>query len=80
MKKIVFIIIILLNINVFASTSTIVMDVNSHRILYQNNAYEKKLIASTTKIMTFVVAYEYAMMQLLLLLILWVEVKKDLLH
>ena len=36
------------------------MDVDSGRILYQNNAYEKKLIASTTKIMTFVVAYEYA--------------------
>ena len=43
-----------------ASTSTIVMDTNTKRILYQNNAYEKKLIASTTKIMTFVVAYEYA--------------------
>lgn len=60
MKKIVFLLIILLNINVLASTSTIVMDVDSGRILYQNNAYEKKLIASTTKIMTFVVAYEYA--------------------
>ena len=60
MKKIVFIVIILFNINVFASTSTIVMDTNSNRILYQNNAYEKRLIASTTKIMTFVVAYEYA--------------------
>ena len=60
MKKIIFILLILLNINVFASTSTIVMDVDSGRILYQNNAYERKLIASTTKIMTFVVAYEYA--------------------
>jgi len=60
MKKFVFIFIILLNINVLAKTSTIVMDNNSGRILYQNNAYEKKLIASTTKIMTFVVAYEYA--------------------
>lgn len=60
MKKIVFFIIILFNINVLASTSTIVMDTNSHRILYENNAYERKLIASTTKIMTFVVAYEYA--------------------
>ena len=60
MKKIVFIAIILLNINVLASTSTIVMDTNSHRVLYENNAYERKLIASTTKIMTFVVAYEYA--------------------
>lgn len=35
------------------------MDLDSERILYQNNAYEKKLIASTTKIMTFMVAYEY---------------------
>ena len=60
MKKLVFVIILLFNINVFASTSTIVMDTNSNRILYQNNAYEKRLIASTTKIMTFVVAYEYA--------------------
>ena len=60
MKKIILIFISLLNINVFASTSTIVMDTNSHRILYENNAYERKLIASTTKIMTFVIAYEYA--------------------
>lgn len=50
----------MLSVKVVASTSTIVMDVDSGRILYQNNAYEKKLIASTTKIMTFVVAYEYA--------------------
>ena len=60
MKKIIFIFIILFSINVMASSSTIVMDTESGRILYQNNAYEKKLIASTTKIMTFVVAYEYA--------------------
>ena len=60
MKKLVFIIILLFNFNVFASTSTIVMDTNSKRVLYQNNAYEKRLIASTTKIMTFVIAYEYA--------------------
>lgn len=35
------------------------MDCDTNRILYQNNAYEKRLIASTTKIMTFIVAYEY---------------------
>ena len=52
--------IIILNINVFASSSTIVMDTSSHRILYQNNANERRLIASTTKIMTFVITYEYA--------------------
>ncbi len=60
MRKIFLIIILLLSINTFASTSTIVMDTNTGRILYENNAYERKLIASTTKIMTFVVAYEYA--------------------
>ncbi len=58
MKRIIFIVILLLSLNVFAS-STIVMDTNTGRILYQSNAYEKRLIASTTKIMTFVVAYEY---------------------
>ena len=60
MKKIIFLLIIFFSFNVLASTSTIVMDTDSGRILYENNAYEKKLIASTTKIMTFVVAYEYA--------------------
>lgn len=61
MKKILlFLLIIMTSFKVLASTSTIVMDTNTHRILYENNAYEKKLIASTTKIMTFVVAYEYA--------------------
>jgi len=53
----------IISINVSA-TSTIVMDLDSERILYQNNAYERKLIASTTKIMTFVVAYEYGKMLL----------------
>ena len=61
MKKIIFILIILISISVKASnSSTSVMDRDSGRILYQNNAYERRLIASTTKIMTFVVAYEYA--------------------
>ena len=63
MKKFMLLFVFVLGfcINVQASTtSTIVMDVDSGRILYENNAYEKKLIASTTKIMTFVVAYEYA--------------------
>ena len=52
-----------INVNVFA-TSTIVMDLDSERILYENNAYERRLIASITKIMTFVVAYEYGEMLL----------------
>ena len=62
MKKIIIVLLLLLNvcINVNATnTSTIVMDVDSGRILYQNNAYERRLIASTTKIMTFIIAYEY---------------------
>ena len=50
---------LIFTINVSAASSTIVMDSDTNRILYQNNAYEKRLIASTTKIMTFIVAYEY---------------------
>lgn len=38
--------------------STIVMDMDSGRILYQKNIDEKRLIASTTKIMTAVIAIE----------------------
>lgn len=63
MKKILVLLILLISVNVSA-TSTIVMDLDSERILYQNNAYERRLIASTTKIMTFVVAYEYGEMLL----------------
>jgi len=61
MKKILFLTIIFININIFASPrAVVVMDVDSGRVLYSENKDEKKLIASTTKIMTFVVAYEYA--------------------
>lgn len=65
MKKNVLIILVLFifNINVYAS-NTIVMDLDSNRILYENNAYERRLIASITKIMTFVVGYEYGEMVL----------------
>lgn len=60
MKKLIIIISILFFcINTQAASSTIVMETDTKRILYQNNAYEKRLIASTTKIMTFIVAYEY---------------------
>ena len=34
------------------------MDIDSKRVLYANNIHEKKLIASTTKIMTAIVAIE----------------------
>ena len=54
--------ILFIPVNVFAlsdtSKSSIVMDVDSGRILYQKNSHEKRLIASTTKIMTFLVAVE----------------------
>ena len=43
---------------VMASSSIAVMDINSGRILYQNNMNEKKLIASTTKIMTCILILE----------------------
>lgn len=35
-----------------SAKSSIVMDLDSGRILYENNAYQKRLIASITKIMT----------------------------
>ena len=58
MKKIFIIVLLLLLIcpfNIFAkdmSKSSIVMDVDSGRIVYKNNIHEKHLIASITKIMT----------------------------
>ena len=60
MKKILFLLILLASINVFASNKSVVaIDVDSKRILYSENMNEERLIASTTKIMTFIVAYEY---------------------
>lgn len=48
--------------NVYAvtdtATSTVVLDTNSKRILYEKNKDEQRLIASITKIMTAVVAIE----------------------
>lgn len=40
------------------SSSSIVIDKNSGRILYQNNSHEKRLIASTTKILTAIIVIE----------------------
>lgn len=42
------------------SKSSIVMDLNSGRILYQKNSNQQRLIASTTKIMTAIIAIENA--------------------
>lgn len=41
-----------------SQTSTIVMDIDSGRILYENNANQRKLIASTTKILTAILVLE----------------------
>ena len=61
MKKIVFFFLLLLfPVGVFADSgkSTIIMDVDSGRILYKKNINQKQLIASTTKIMTCIIALE----------------------
>ena len=62
MKKILlFLIIFLIPLSVFSkdtSRSSIVMDLDSGRVLYENNADEVKLIASITKIMTCIIALE----------------------
>ena len=58
MKKILLALIFLLYINVNASI--VVMDADSGRILYSKNKSERKLIASTTKIMTTIIALENA--------------------
>ena len=42
-----------------SSKASIVMDIDSGRILYQKNSNKELLIASTTKIMTFLVAVKY---------------------
>ncbi len=57
MKLIIF---LLLFIPVSVSaTSSVLIDQNSTRILYCNNCHESSLIASTTKIMTAIIAIEY---------------------
>lgn len=59
-KYLLFLLFVFFPINVFASSakSTIVMDNDSGRVLYENNSNEKMLIASTTKIMTCIVVIE----------------------
>ena len=42
------------------SSSSIVMDITSGRVLYEKNSHEKKLIASTTKILTAIIVLENA--------------------
>ena len=49
-------------IQIFAASekSSIIMDIDSGRILYENNIHEKSLIASITKIMTCIITIENA--------------------
>ncbi len=61
MKKFLFLLIILfLPIKVAADSgkSTVIMDIDSGRILYGNNINERRLIASITKIMTCIIVLE----------------------
>lgn len=60
LKKILLFIIILLPFNVYAdsSKSSIVIDYDSGRVLYEKDPNSKMLIASTTKIMTCIVTLE----------------------
>lgn len=59
MKKLILILCsFLLCINVYASV--VVMDSDTGRVLYSKNMTDKKLIASTTKIMTALIALENA--------------------
>lgn len=57
-------VIIMLDINIDRdsvladSTAEIVIEVNSNRVLHQKNAYEKKYMASTTKILTAITVIE----------------------
>ena len=61
MKKLILLIILLIPIKVMgiSAESAVVMDSNSGRVLYCHNCDKQKLIASTTKIMTSIVAIEY---------------------
>ena len=61
-KYIFFLLFLLFPFNIYAysdtSHSSIVMDIDSGRILYKNNIDNKMLIASTTKIMTAIISIE----------------------
>lgn len=60
MKKILLLIILLLpiSVNALSAETAIVMDQDSGRVLYAKDIHKEKLIASTTKIMTAVIALE----------------------
>ncbi len=62
MKKVLIVVLLFficpLNILAISAESAIVLDQDSNRVLYKKNIDEQKLIASTTKIMTCIVALE----------------------
>lgn len=61
MKKIIIVLVLILiplNVNAVSARNAILYDADSDRILYQKNINSKELIASTTKIMTAVIAIE----------------------
>ena len=62
MKKLIFLLLMLFpfNVKAISASSSIVMDLNNGRVLYQNNIYEERLIASISKIMSAIVTIEYA--------------------
>ena len=46
------------NVKALSNDAEIVLEVNSKRVLYQKNAYDKKFMASTTKILTAITVIE----------------------
>lgn len=62
LKKVILISVILLfllqNVHAMSAESAIVIDADSGRILFEHNAYEKRGMASTTKIMTALIILE----------------------
>ena len=62
MKKIIFFLLILIPINIRAidtsATCSILMDIDSNRILYEENIHNVRSVASISKIMTAVIAIE----------------------
>lgn len=62
MKKIIIVVLLLIfpmSVSALSAECAIVMDQDSKRVLYSKNLEKEKLIASTTKIMTAVIAIEY---------------------
>lgn len=64
MKKLLLFILLFIPINVNAiytnATSSVLMDMDSGRVIYENNKDEQRLVASISKIMTAVIAIESA--------------------